>query len=194
MSAVFEISLLYKKRVSLCEIMNNINSTEFSCDIEQIEAIDNWQYENEQVIRKNELNRIQKLISEGKIIIIQGKANAIHRCGISFSVTEQDNFNIEFWISTKEIEELDSSYITDANAHIYNVIVEKLTEILNRKYLVFCGVGSETVISYNEIDEIDISNSKNICMWIFPTDKYIQGLEMYSKDIVNNFTIYKLKE
>ena len=45
MSAVFEVSLLYKKRVSLCEVINNINSTRFSCDIEKIEVIDNWQYE-----------------------------------------------------------------------------------------------------------------------------------------------------
>ena len=41
MSAVFEFSLLYKKRVSLCEVISNINSTQFSCDIEKIEVIDN---------------------------------------------------------------------------------------------------------------------------------------------------------
>ena len=60
MSAVFEVSLLYKKRVSLCEVINNINSTRFSCDIEKIEVIDNWQYENERIIRKNEFNQIQR--------------------------------------------------------------------------------------------------------------------------------------
>ncbi len=194
MSAVFEISLLYKKRVSLCEIINNINSIQFVCDIEKIEVIDNWQYENEQTIRKNELNQIQRLISEGKIILIEGQINLMHQFGISLSITDQDNFNIEFWISTKGVEELDSNYITNANAHIYNFLVEKLTKILNKDYLVFCGIGSETIVSCNEIDEVDLNKSKNICMWIFPTEKRIRLLEKYSKDTVNNFIIYKLRK
>lgn len=194
MSAVFEVSLLYKKRVSLCEVINNINSTRFSCDIEKIEVIDNWQYENERIIRKNEFNQIQKLISEGKIVIIEGKINSIHQFGISFSVTDQDNFDIEFWISTKEINELDSSYITNTNLYIYDLLLKKLTQFLNKKYLIFCSIGSETVLSCNEIDEVDISKSKNVCMWIFPTDKNIQALERYSKNTVNDLIVYRLYE
>ena len=132
-------------------------------------------------------NMVYSLMKEGKI-------NSIHQFGISFSVTDQDNFNIEFWISTKEINELDSSYIMNTNLYIYDLLLKKLTQFLKKKYLIFCSIGSETVLSCNEIDEVDISKSKNVCMWIFPTDKNIQALERYSKNTVNEFIVYRLYE
>ena len=75
-----------------------------------------------------------------------------------------------------------------------DLLLKKLTQFLNKKYLIFCSIGSETVLSCNEIDEVDISKSKNICMWIFPTDKNIQALERYSKNTVNDFIVYRLYE
>ena len=67
--------------------------------------------------------------------------------------------------------------------------MKKLTQFLNKKYLIFCSIGSETVLSCNEIGEVDISKSKNVCMWIFPTDKNIQALERYSKNTVNDLIV-----
>ena len=112
--------------------------------------------------------------------------------GISFEIIEREKYAINFWISTKNIDVLDSNYITKDNVDIYSMLSQQLTNILSKDFLILCGIGSEILVNDKGDNENIVNSSSNVCEWIFPYDKPYKLLDRYEKNIINTFTVYSL--
>ena len=117
----------------------------------------------------------------------------MYRFGINFSRGEEIQYCLDFWITTKGLEQLDSNYITDDNIELYEKLKYHLITYGNRELLVLCGIGSEITMPESARVEDIVAKSKNICMWILPSEKFDATLDRFNKETYNGFFVYSLK-
>ncbi len=82
MAANFDINLYLNKNVNYNEIIKWLNETKIPYEISEINAIDNWTFENQRIIENDNIKLINKLISEEKIILVYGKLIQKHSFGV----------------------------------------------------------------------------------------------------------------
>jgi type IV secretory pathway TrbD component len=193
MSAVFEIELLLKEQLMISEVLNFIAKEGHDYEINLIQIQDDWEFCNLERLHVRSIETCDNLVKQGKIVLINGILKSLYRFGVHLWKPDQTIFAVNFWISTKGIEMLDSNYITENNSKIYSFITNKITDVLNSDTLLLCAIGSELIVSYNnEIEDI-INKSKNVCEWIFADEKHFSYFNKFSKSQINGFTIYCLK-
>ncbi len=99
---------------------------------------------------------------------------------------------VDLWISTKELIELDYDYINENNITIYNKLINTIINTFENNKPHMCSIGIETVMS----DEIEldkcIENSYNVTCWILPKEYQTNKLEKYSKEEKKYYSVYLL--
>ena len=64
MAANFDINLKMNKNVNYNEIIKWLNETKIPYEISEINAIDNWTFENQRIIENDNIKLINKLNTE----------------------------------------------------------------------------------------------------------------------------------
>ncbi|MCL1810459.1 MAG: hypothetical protein FWG42_11950 [Clostridiales bacterium] len=190
MSAVFEVELLLKEQLEISEILNSIEDLGY--EINSIQIQDDWEFNNLERLRIEQIKTCDDLVKQGKIVLINGIIKSPCRFGIHLWKPEQTVFAANFWISTEGMEALDNNYITKGNHEFYTFVTNKTTSVLNKDALLFGAIGSELMVSYESDLEGIINNSKNVCEWIFADEKPYSCFDNFSKSKINGFTVYLL--
>lgn len=190
MAAVFEIIIGSRELIPF-QVIENILSKYQVC-IDSVETMDDWNYNNLKKLEKVQIFQMEKLISKGKILILNGVLDNLHNCGMHIFTHETGIFNIAFWISTKQLYFLDCDRITEKNIKIYDEITQNIIDNVNKNHFMFCGIGSEIFMpdSYS-INDV-VSKSKNVNRWIFSNKEYNDFPDDYQKKTWKQFTVYSL--
>ncbi len=191
MSAIFEINLIYKKHILVEEVLNLIKNNCISYSISNINIMDNWQYEKFFSYEKYPFNELDLLILENKIISIEGILDLVHRFGVNFYKINNEMYSIEFWISTKKLEKLDSNYINKDNINIYIEIIRIIIKILSRESLIVCMIGSELLIKKMDSLKEILLNSKNVSIYFLNSNINLK-IKDYNKISLEGFNLYYL--
>jgi len=192
MSAAFEVTIMCSEIISFNVIKNALNNYKF--EINEIEVIDDWQYNNQKKMQKALFFEIDELINNNKIVLIGGTLNCIHNCGITAFMHESGAYCVTFWFSTKEMKSLDCDFISSENVEIYDNLTKIIIETVDYNKLIFCGIGPELFMPNCIYISDVILNSKNVCRWIISNSKKINLPNSYKKDIHNQFLVYSIFE
>lgn len=193
MSANFDINLYLNKRVNYNEIIKWLNESKIPYEISEINAIDNWTFENQRIIEHDNIKLINKLISEEKIILAYGKLIQKHFFGVMISYKETVS-EVNIWVSTKELLYLEDDYINEKNIEVYDSIINFITTYFNNKDFLICGIGVETIMGEDRIVDNLIADSYNVSCFILPKKYEGNNLELYNMKKIDNYFIYFLKE
>ncbi|WP_435303603.1 hypothetical protein [Thomasclavelia cocleata] len=193
MSANFDINLYLNKKVNYNEIIKWLNVTKIPYEISEINAIDNWTFENQRVIENDNIKLINKLISEEKIILVYGKLIQKHSFGVMISYKETIS-EVNIWVSTKELLYLEDDYINEKNIEVYDSIINFITTYFNNMDFLICGIGVETIMSEDRIVEKLIADSYNVSCFILPKKYEVNNPGLCDIQKIDNYFIYFLKK
>lgn len=193
MSANFDINLYLNRKLNYNEIVKWLNETKIPYEISEINAIDNWTFENQRIIENDNIKLINKLISEEKIILVYGKLIQKHSFGVMISYKETIS-EVNIWVSTKELLYLEDDYINEKNIEVYDAIINFITTYFNNMDFLICGIGVETIMGEDKIVEKLIADSYNVSCFILPKKYEVNNLGLYDMKKIDNYFIYFLKE
>ena len=193
MSANFDINLYLNKKVNYNEIIKWLNVTKIPYEISEINAIDNWTFENQRVIENDNIKLINKLISEEKIILVYGKLIQKHSFGVMISYKETIR-EVNIWVSTQELLYLEDDYINEKNIEVYDSIINFITTYFNNMDFLICGIGVETIMSEDRIVEKLIADSYNVSCFILPKKYEVNNPGLCDIQKIDNYFIYFLKK
>lgn len=177
MSATIDLNIVSRESIGI-KYMIEFLTSEFGFDlkINNIEVMDNWEYEN--VIDGLEINVVQQYIEEGKIANIELLESNKNRIGFQIEKT-RGGYETDIWIDTANLSYLDYDYIDDENKFFYKKIINVVSELVKKFKIIVATIGIETVFEYNSNLAKMINDSKNIIVWIIVGD-YPQCMENYS--------------
>ena len=150
MAANFDINLYLNKNVNYNEIIKWLNETKIPYEISEINAIDNWTFENQRIIENDNIKLINKLISEEKIILVYGKLIQKHSFGVMISYKETIS-EVNIWVSTKQLLYLEDDYISENNIDVYDAIINFIITYFNNKDFFFFFIGVETIMGDDRV-------------------------------------------
>lgn len=194
MSAVFEVELLYKKLVSIFKILEGMKCAKITYNIDTVETIDSWEWENHQKIHRWEESLIEESVSMGKIVLLGGVIKEKYKFGMNFSKLKEHKFQIGFWISTEHLPQLDSSWVNAENKEIYDKLIEEMTRQLEKEQWIACSMGTELVVEEEKKLEDMIEDSHNVCVWILPEKNSAVVLKEYEGKRLNTYQIYERRK
>ena len=189
MPANFDINLYLNKKVNYNEIIKWLNETKIPYEISEINAIDNWTFENQRVIENDNIKLINKLISEEKIILAYGKLIQKHSFGVMISYKETIS-EVNIWVSTKELLYLEDDYINEKNIEVYDAIINFITTYFNNMDFLICGIGVETIMSEDRIVDKLIADSYNVSCFILPKKYEINNPGLCDIQKIDNLFIF----
>lgn len=193
MAANFDINVYINKRMSYREALAWLNINDIQYEISEISVIDNWSYENQYTIQNDNIKLIDKLLLDKKIIITYGIL--MQKYSFGFMMSYQENIcEVDFWISTKELMNLDYDYINEKNINIYNEIINRIINTLENIQLQMCVIGVETTMSDDSEVDMCIENSYNVSCWILPKEYKTNKLENYSNEKRGQYFVYSRVE
>lgn len=192
MSANFEINLYMNKKVKYNEIIWWLKETKISYEISEIHVVDNWTFENQRIIKDNNIDLINQLISVEKIILVYGKLKQQHSFGVTISYKETIS-EVNIWVSTKKLLYLEDDYINEKNIEVYNAIINFITTHINKKDLLICGMGEEIIMGEDRIVDKLIADSCNVSCFILPKKYEVNNLMLYNMEKINDYFIYLKK-
>lgn len=190
MGAVVESIIYSTKIVSFKSVIDKIEELGFSVSLEQIDLIDNWEYSNHESLNKTEIDRINKEITNRRIVIIEFDVNNKWRCGCHMQRINDFIYETCIWLNTKNLEFLDTDRITIKNKKFYDKATEEIVKIIAQKKIQIACIGVETIVSYDDSVFNIISLSKNVMRWILPERQL--WLRNYLHNEINGVHIYSL--
>lgn len=191
MSAVFEIEIICKRKVSISKILEDMKCAKITYEIDTAEVIDNWEWENQQSIEDKKEETIEELIAKGKIVMLGGRIAGKHKFGMNFSKVRENGFQIGVWISTKYLPQLDCNFVNNENEEIYDYLIGKLVGNMEKDQLIACCMGAEIAVEEEKNVEELIESSHNVCVWILPRGSLISGMDDYEKKVAGAYQIYQ---
>ena len=193
MAANFDINLYLNKNVNYNEIIKWLNETKIPYEISEINAIDNWTFENQRIIENDNIKLINKLISEEKIILVYGKLIQKHSFGVMISYKETIS-EVNIWVSTKQLLYLEDDYISENNIDVYHAIINFIITYFNNKDFLICGIGVETIMGDDRVVDKLIADSYNVSCFILPKKYEVNSLRLCDMKKIDNYFIYFLKK
>lgn len=179
MAIVLDINFLCNKMLNISIIEELLN--EHQVNIESINSIDNWMWENEkEVVGREQLGRI---LNNGQIAIIKLKRTLIKDLGLYIEKNEYF-YHYTLWMNTEGYPALDCDKVNAGNCIFYEGILQtilKAKEKVNSAFEVI-GIGLETDIYYSRNIIDMIQKSRNIMFWIPGRHiEFINGLKGYDE-------------
>ena len=165
MGAVLDINIISKKYINP-HYIKYLLEDEFKLiiEVQQIEIIDNWEFNNSKKILN--IEEVENYILNNKIANIISVINGKYNSGIQIEKINKI-YSFSFWIDTKYIQVLDSNNINNKNKLFYNLIRRKIVELKNLYEISIASIGTETIFEYDKNIEKMIRESVNINMFLF---------------------------
>lgn len=185
MGEIMEINFICKKQIS-CHILFDLFTSYINkgYKIDEIEVIDNWEYEN--IININDENKIYDYINNGKIVNINANISSIN-IGLQLELLEEKYIG-NIWI--------------DTNSFNFNELKSLLKYFLSKLDVLFLifdfktvAIGLETYFEPYDDCEKMMSMSHDIIYWMFSKNSYFsdnyQLLELENSIVINSDNNYK---
>jgi hypothetical protein len=176
MGATVDLNLVSKKNINLEKIINLLTGKfELNVKINNIDIMDNWEYDN--VINILEIDKAEKYIEESKIANIELRISDKWNAGCQ--IEKIGNIYVtNIWIDTAKINCLDCDIINEENNFFYEEVTNLVLDSVKEYDIVISSLGVETTFEYNEdIYEI-INTSQNVIIWII-TGNYPENINNY---------------
>lgn len=184
MAASLDVNILSNKILDVNIIEKIIN--DYQVAIGSISSIDNWRWDNEQQV---EINQLMKLIEAYKIIIIKLISPLLKDSGVYIEKINEV-YLYTLWINTDGYSCLDCDMITLRNRTFYEKVCKAILKIDgdNQNLFEMVGIGVETDFCYSENIMDIVQNSRNMIVWILPSNINLNGiLRSYKKKNIEGF-------
>lgn len=174
MSAVFEISVMSKKNIQRDILFEAFKRKGLSLEIDLIEVIDNWKYENEVILDNNiSTTVLDDYVINGKIIMLDGLIDTKYRCGYHSELKRNNTYLTDFWVSLEYLPDLDVDNITLENVIFYETVTDEIIKLRDKYEIELCGMGVELFMEYSQSIGSTILKSKNVNRWIVPKERQV---------------------
>ncbi|NFG40692.1 hypothetical protein FC789_05710 [Clostridium botulinum] len=164
MGATIDLNIVSKKNIRIEQIIKLLtNKFKLNIEINNIDIMDNWEYEH--VMNIFEVNKVQKYIEESKIANIEFFVS--NKCNAGCQIQKIDNvYETNIWIDTTNFGYLDCDIINDENKSFYDKVINLVLDSVKEYDIVISSLGVETIFEYSDdICEV-IDESENIIVWI----------------------------
>lgn len=176
MGATIDLNIVSKKNIKIEEIIKLLtNKLKLNIEINNIDIMDNWEYEN--LINVSEINKVQKYVEESKIANIEFMV--LDKCKAGCQLEKIENVYItNVWIDTANFDYLDCDIINDENKSFYDRVIKLVLDLAKDYDIVISSLGVETIFEYSDdISEV-IDESENVIVWII-TENYPKHINNY---------------
>lgn len=192
MAIVLDINFLCNKMLDM-EIVEELLN-EHRVNIESINSIDNWMWDNEKKVQCQE--QLRRILDNGQIAIIELKHPLVKDMGL-YIEKNRYCYHYNLWMNTEGYPMLDCDKINIGNYKFYEGIFQTIFKIKERVKNAFevIGIGLETNIYYSSNIIDTILKSQNIMFWILNRHVEItNGLEDYDEKNMAGMKILEKKK
>ncbi|MBR8658714.1 hypothetical protein [Brevibacillus sp. NL20B1] len=168
MGAVLEITLYTRKGIDFSECSKLLHKNNITCDIVEIEVIEDWEYRNQQCLPPDtDLALLHEYIEQGKICLVRCMVNqSIH--GGCYVQKNNDIYELSAWFDVDRYPALDVDDVSAKNRWFYERLTGEIGSLVETKDFVIGGIGVETIITYTVNVKRMIENSHNVNRWLLP--------------------------
>ena len=169
MAVTLNVSLVCGRFIETENLLWELNKQKLDILINKQSCIDNWMWENQQVLRNDA--EVQKALGEGKIVVINFDSSKVKDMGV-YVEKDKDEYIYDFWVNTEGLQELDADRVNHKNKRYFQWIYEMIGDVLEKEDIKFklSAVGIETVFKYANNVECTIRESDNVIAWVVKKD------------------------
>lgn len=185
MAEVFEVEVVSAKPISLDDIIAVLSKFDVkSCSLA---VVDDWNYKNRQSIEIGQISIADKLIEDGKIVIVSDS------CGGAFVWKNNERYECSLWLSNAQFNLL-SAVGEKSKVQTEAYIRDSLLDDFVDNSIVYIALGFEMLIAEDDDIFDKIRNSANVDMLAVtaPYDVF-ENNTAYAREVRNDFVIYKRK-
>lgn len=191
MGATIDLNIVSKKSIRIEEIIKLLtNKFKLNIEINNIDIMDNWEYEN--LINVSEINKVQKYVEESKIANIEFMI--LDKCKAGCQLEKIESVYVtNVWIDTTNFGYLDCDIINDENKSFYEKVINLVLDSVKEYDIVISSLGVETIFEYSDdISEV-IDESENVIVWIINGNypKYINNYYLRENAELDTGIFYK---
>lgn len=155
------------KQVQIEQILDLIKKEGFNICVVAVETFDNWSYQNYQIHEELNVDALNSLVANNKILLIYFKI-VQHNCGLRVYKVNTRVFEYSLWVDTRNLPFLESDWLNESNSEFYHLLSNKINPLFEEFQVIYGAVGIESDVVYHVSEKEAVIKSSNVFRWFFP--------------------------